>query len=163
MISGSCRVGTTTRNMLCIWTAVSQSTVPGEERSRELRQRSEGDGRYDTVSKLHINSPCPVATASSIALSHRLDFVESRRTSSSRSSDKPFLRHATSLPARTGYQLRYFRDPTRYEQKMWLHEENKVMLTDARRPTQIAPEDSSRTRLHRCAVRRCPGTRNRNL
>jgi hypothetical protein len=27
VISGSCRVGTTIRNMLCIWTAVSQSTV----------------------------------------------------------------------------------------------------------------------------------------
>lgn len=137
--------------------------LPGEERTREPRRRSEGDGRYDTVSQLHINPPCSVATASSTALFHRLDFVESRQTSSSRSSDKTFLRHATSLPTRTGYQLRYFRDPTRYEQKMWPRDENKVMLTEAHRPTQVAPEDSSRTRLHRCAVRRCPGTRNRNF
>jgi len=137
--------------------------LPGVEGTREPRRISNGDGRYDTVSQLHISPSCPVATASSTALSHRFDFVESRQTSSSRPPEKIFLRHATSLPTRTGYQLGYLRDPTGYEQKTWPRDENKVMLTEARRPTQVAPEESSRIRLHRCAVRRCPGTRHRNL
>jgi hypothetical protein len=81
--------------------------LPGEGITREPQRRSDGDGWYDTVSRLHINPPRPVATAPSTALSHGLEFVESRQTSSSRSPDKTFLRHATSLPTRTGHQLRY--------------------------------------------------------